>query len=123
MALSHRYDADEAEELEFKPLTKQEAQALRLRDPAVSPWWIVGAASVWRAWSSLWLPGVSLGEAVVAWSAAYGACGDNPGGVVCAGLMSQFSSINAATASFGFFLWEAVKMAVSIAMVAARRAD
>jgi ATP synthase protein I len=31
--------------------------------------------------------------------------------------MSQFSSLNAATASFGFFVWEAVKLAVSVAMI------
>ena len=33
------------------------------------------------------------------------------------GLMSQFSSINAATAGFGFFVWEAVKIAVSVGMI------
>lgn len=33
------------------------------------------------------------------------------------GLMSQFSSINAMTAGFGFFVWEAVKIGVSVAML------
>ena len=33
--------------------------------------------------------------------------------------MSQFSSINAATAGFGFFVWEAIKMAVSVGMLVA----
>jgi len=33
------------------------------------------------------------------------------------GLMSQFSSINAATAWLGFFVWEAVKIAVSVGML------
>jgi ATP synthase protein I len=33
------------------------------------------------------------------------------------GLMSQFSSINAATAGFGFFVWEAIKIAVSVGML------
>jgi ATP synthase protein I len=31
--------------------------------------------------------------------------------------MSQFSSINAATAGFGFFVWEAVKIAASVGMI------
>ncbi len=119
MALSQSYDADEAAEQDCKPLTKQEAQDLRLRDPAVSPWWIVGMQCVAGLVVALVAWGVS-GEAVVAWSAAYGALAVIiPAALFARGLMSQFSSINAATASFGFFLWEAVKMAVSIAMVAA----
>ncbi len=119
MALSHGYDADEADEEYCKPLTKQEAQALRLRDPAVSPWWIVGLQCVAGLVVALVAWAVS-GQPVVAWSAAYGALAVIiPAALFARGLMSQFSSINAATASFGFFLWEAVKMAVSIAMVAA----
>ena len=119
MAPSHGYDADGADEQDYKPLTKQEAQALRLRDPAVSPWWIVGLQCVAGVVVALVAWAVS-GQSVVAWSAAYGALAVIiPAALFARGLMSQFSSINAATASFGFFLWEAVKMAVSIAMVAA----
>ena len=33
------------------------------------------------------------------------------------GLMSQFASINAMTAGFGFFVWEAAKIAVTVAML------
>ena len=85
----------------------------------MSPWWIVGMQCVAGLVVALVAWGVS-GEAVVAWSAAYGALAVIiPAALFARGLMSQFSSINAATASFGFFLWEAVKMAVSIAMVAA----
>ena len=110
---------DGAEEAEFKPLTKQEAQALRLRDPAVSPWWIVGLQCVAGLTVALVAWGVS-GSSVVALSAAYGALAVIiPAALFARGLMSRFSSINAATASFGFFLWEAVKLAVSIAMIAA----
>jgi len=56
----------------------------------------------------------------VAWSAAYGALAVViPAVLFARGLMSQFSSINAMTAGFGFFIWEAVKIAVSVAMLAA----
>jgi ATP synthase protein I len=59
------------------------------------------------------------GKASVGWSAGYGALAVIiPAALFARGLMSQFSSLNAATASFGFFVWEAVKLAVSIAMIA-----
>lgn len=118
MARSHGYDGDGADEQDYKPLTKHEAQDLRMRDPAVSPWWIVGLQCVAGLVVALVAWGVS-GDAVAAWSAAYGALAVIiPAALFARGLMSQFSSINAATAGFGFFLWEAVKIAVSIAMIA-----
>jgi ATP synthase protein I len=118
MALSQGYDADEADEQDCKPLTAQEAQALRLRDPAVSPWWIVGLQCVAGLVVALVAWGIS-GKASTGWSAAYGALAVIiPAALFARGLMSRFSSINAATASFGFFVWEAVKLAVGVAMVA-----
>lgn len=115
----HRYgfDADEHEDQDFKPLTSHEAQALRAREPALSPWWVVGLQCVAGLAVTLVAWGVS-GKASVAWSVAYGALAVIiPAALFARGLMSQFSSLNAATATFGFFVWEAVKMAVSVAMV------
>jgi ATP synthase protein I len=118
MALSHGYPADEVDEQDCKPLTAQEAQALRLRDPAVSPWWIVGLQCVAGLVVALVAWGVS-GKASTGWSAAYGALAVIiPAALFARGVMSRFSSINAATAQFGFFLWEAVKLVVALAMVA-----
>ena len=114
----HGFDADESEEENFKRLTAQEAQALRERDPALSPWWVVGLQCVAGLVVALVAWGVS-GKASVGWSAGYGALAVIiPAALFARGLMSQFSSLNAATASFGFFVWEAVKLAVSIAMIA-----
>ena len=119
MQPANGFDADGLEEQEFKRLTRQEAQELRAADPALSPWWVVGLQCVAGLVVSLIAWGVS-GKASVAWSAAYGALAVIiPAALFARGLMSQFSSLNAATASFGFFVWEAVKMAVSIAMVVA----
>jgi len=115
----HRYgfDADELEDQDFKPLTSQEAQALRERDPALSPWWVVGLQCLAGVAVALVAWGVS-GKASMAWSAGYGALAVIiPAALFARGLMSQFSSLNAATASFGFFVWEAVKLAVSVAMI------
>jgi ATP synthase protein I len=58
------------------------------------------------------------GRLNAAWSAAYGALAVViPAVLFARGLMSQFSSINAATAGFGFFVWEAIKIAVSVGMI------
>lgn len=115
----HGFDADESEDQDFKRLTSQEAQALREREPALSPWWVIGLQCVAGLVVALVAWGVS-GKASVAWSAAYGALAVIiPAALFARGLMSQFSSLNAATAGFGFFVWESVKLAVSIAMIAA----
>ena len=109
---------EDLEDKGFKSLTAQEAQALRERDPALSPWWIVGLQCVAGLLAALvaW----SVSGAAAGWSAAYGALAVIiPAALFARGLMSRFSSLHVATATFGFFLWEAVKMAVSIAMLAA----
>ena len=112
------FDADESEEQEFKRLTAEQAQALRESDPALSPWWVVGLQCLAGLAVALLAWGIS-GKAAVGWSAGYGALAVIiPAALFARGLMSRFSSINAATAGFGFFLWEAVKIAVSIAMIA-----
>ena len=112
------FHADEPEEQEFKRLTAEQAQALRESDPAVSPWWVVGLQCLAGLVVALLAWGIS-GKASVGWSAGYGALAVIiPAALFARGLMSRFSSINAATAGFGFFLWEAVKIAVSIAMIA-----
>jgi ATP synthase protein I len=60
------------------------------------------------------------GKNSAGWSAAYGAlCVVLPAALFARGLMSRFSSLNAATAGFGFFVWEAVKIAASVGMLAA----
>ena len=103
-------------EPEIVRLSAVQAQALRLQSPSVSPWWVVrlqcmaGALVAVLAWS-VW--GKAAGV-----SAAYGAMAVVvPAALFARGLMSQFSSLNAATASFGFFVWEALKLAVAIALI------
>ena len=112
-----QFDADESEELEFKRLSAEEAQALRERHPSVSPWWVVrwqmvvGLLVALAAWGLTGRPGA-------AWSAGYGALAVViPAVLFARGLTSQFSSINAATAWLGFFVWEAVKIAVSVGLL------
>jgi ATP synthase protein I len=112
-----RYDSDESEELEFKRLTAEEAQALRELHPSVSPWLIVGMQVLVGLLVALAAWGFT-GKSSAGWSAAYGALAVIVPAVVFArGLTSQFSSLNAATAWLGFFVWEAIKIAVSVGML------
>lgn len=111
------FDADELDALTFKRLTKQEAQALRELQPPISPWRVIRLQVVVGIGIAL-LAWLFTMKASVAWSAAYGALAVIvPAMLFARGLMSQFSSINAMTAGFGFFVWEAVKIGVSVAML------
>jgi ATP synthase protein I len=118
MAFANGFDTNEPEEENFKPLTALEAGELRKRNPSLSPWRIL----VWQCAAGLTVAllawGVS-GKTSVAWSAGYGALAVIiPAALFARGVMGRFSSLNAATATLGFFIWEAVKLGVSIVMIA-----
>ena len=113
------FDADEDDVLSFKRLSKQEAQSLRELQPPLSPWRIVRLQVLVGIVVTALVWFVTM-KSSAAWSAAYGALSVViPGVLFARGLMCQFSSINAMTAGFGFFVWEAVKIAVSVAMLVA----
>jgi ATP synthase protein I len=107
------------EEPPFKPLTAQEASRLREQNPPVSPWWVVagqalvGLVVALAAWAL-------TGRQNVGWSAGYGALAVViPAAIFARGLTGRFSSLNAGAAAVGFMLWEMVKIASSIALMAA----
>lgn len=117
MAPYEDIDAEENEALNFKRLTRQEAQALRELQPPISPWRVIQLQAVVGFVVTL-LAWVFTMKTSVTWSTAYGAMAVViPGMLFARGLMSQFSSINTVTAGFGFFVWEAVKIGVSVAML------
>ena len=104
------------------PLTAQQAKDLRdsfrQDGSAISPWQIL-------AWQFVAGLAVSLavwlvtGKPNMAMSVAYGVIAVVlPAALFARGLMSQFSSLNAMTAGFGFFVWEALKIAVTIVLIA-----
>ena len=101
------------------PLSKAQAYSLREQEPSVSVWWVVLGQLVMGILAALaaWLV---TGQGQMAWSVLYGALAVViPGALFARGLTSQFSSISPVTAGFGFFVWEAVKIGVSVGMLAA----
>lgn len=109
---------DEAEEAPFKTWTREEAQALRAKEPPLSPWWVVAlqvvagfvcCAVVWGF--------TQRGEA--AWSALYGAAAVVVPGALFARGMTKDLRGNLSAAAFGFVFWEALKIGVAIAMLVA----
>lgn len=108
-------DADTPET--FTPLTAEQARKLREQNPPVSPWWVVagqvgvGLVTALAAW------GIT-GRQEAGWSAGYGALAVAlPAAVFARGLTGRFASLNPGTAVVGFFLWEMVKMALTMAML------
>ena len=109
----------EAEESDFKPLSAEEAQAWRKRHPAVSVWRVLamqvvaGVLVVLLAW-------LLTSKAAIAWSAAYGVLAVLVPAVLFArGLQRQQFAKSASAAMLGFFVWELIKIVLTVAILAA----
>jgi ATP synthase protein I len=107
------------EEPAFKQLTADEARQLRERNPPVSPWWVVagqvvvGVVVALAAWAL-------TGKQNVGWSAGYGAVAVVvPAAVFVRGLRGRFSLVSPGAAVASFFLWEMVKIALTVAILMA----
>lgn len=110
-------DAEASEALLFKRLTQQEAKALRELQPSLAPWSVI-RLQVGVGFGLAVLAWVFTMQTSVAWSVAYGALTVViPAMLFARGLMSQFSSLNVVSAGVGFFVWEILKIGVSVAML------
>ena len=108
---------DEAAEPEFKPLTADEARALRERHPPLSPWSVIAVQAVAGLLVAL-LAWLVSGRAQVAWSAGYGALAViAPAAVFARGLVRQMAAPRAGAALAGLFVWELVKILLTVAML------
>ena len=108
---------DEAEEHFATPLTRAEAQALRVRSPQASPWRVVAAqvAVGCLAAVAVWL---FLGRPEFIGSALYGALvAVLPGALMARGMTSRVSSLSVGSSAFSVMLWSTVKIGVSIVML------
>ena len=110
-------EEDEAQAPAFKALTREEAQALRAKEPPLSPWRVIGVQVAVGVVASL-LAVLLTGRQEVAWSVLYGAATVVvPGALMARGMTSRLSSMSPGASAVSFMLWEMVKIAVSIAML------
>jgi ATP synthase protein I len=110
-------DQEDAQDI-APPLTAQEVRELRQRQPLLSVWRVVLA----QCFVGLLVSGVAwwVSGRVAAVSAAYGALAVIvPAALFARGLTSRVSSLNAGAAVFGFFLWEMVKIGLTVALLVA----
>jgi ATP synthase protein I len=109
---------EESQESPVQPLSAEEARRVREQNPPLSPWWVVAGQAVVGVVAGL-LAWAITGKQNVGWSVAYGALAVViPAAVFARGLTGRISSVNAGTAAVGFLLWEMVKIALTLAMLA-----
>lgn len=116
-----RWDDDKNEPagaVPFKALSREEAEVLRAKDPPLSPWRVIvvqAGVGVVVALIALLL----TGRPEVGWSALYGAATVViPGALMARGMTSKLSSVSPGASAVSFMFWEAVKILVSLAMLA-----
>ena len=101
----------------FRPLSREEAQALRIQQPPLSPWRVIGVQAAVGAGVAL-LAALLMQAQSYGWSALYGAATVVlPGALMARGMTSRLSSVSPGASAVSFMLWEMVKIAVSIAML------
>jgi ATP synthase protein I len=111
------YADDPIEVSDFTPLTAEQAKALRAQNPSISPWWVVLGQVVVGILVSLAAWGVT-GRFSVAVSAACGALAVViPAALFARGVTGQFASANAGAAVMSFFVWEFVKIVMTVAVL------
>jgi ATP synthase protein I len=113
------YEADSDAASDFLPLTAAQAKALREKHPSISPWWVVAAQIVVGVLVSLISWGIT-GRQTVGLSAACGALAVIiPAALFARGVTGQFASVSAGSAVMSFFLWELVKILVTVGILLA----
>lgn len=110
-------DRDETDQDNFKTLTREEAQQFRKSHPQVSLWHVLAGQFVAGLLVAL-LAWLLTGRSSAGWSALYGSLAVViPAALFARGLTGKVWSMNPGTAVAGFFLWEMVKVALTLAML------
>jgi ATP synthase protein I len=110
-------DAEDPAAPSFRPLTRAEAQALRALDPPLNPWRVIGVQVLVGVLMAA-LAGLVFGSKEIMWSLLYGAATVVvPGALMARGMTSRLSGVSPGVSAVSFMLWEAVKIAVSVAML------
>jgi ATP synthase protein I len=114
---SDAWGDEEAADPDFKPLSREEAAALRTRQPTVSPWLVVVVQAGVGVIVAL-MAGLVTGSMAVAASAFYGAATVVvPGVLMARGMTSRLSSQSPGASAASFMVWEMSKIAVAVAML------
>ena len=109
----------EAEESDFKPLTAEEADQWRSRNPPISVWKVVAGQALVGVLVAL-VAWALTGSVPVGWSAAYGALAVVvPAALFARGVLRHSALLNPRAAMVGFFGWEIVKILLTVALLAA----
>ena len=104
---------------DFQPLTAEQVRELRVRQPLLSVWRVVTAQALMGLLLAL-LVWLVTGRLAAVYSAVYGTLAVIvPAALFARGLTSRVASMNAGSAVFGFFLWELVKIGLTVAMLIA----
>jgi ATP synthase protein I len=108
---------DEAEEFSYKRLTREEAAALRSRNPSLSPWRVVAAQCGLGVLIAAVAWGVT-GSRATLYSALYGALVVVlPGALMARGTTGPMARLSPVAGAVGVLFWAVVKMGVSVAML------
>lgn len=101
----------------FKPLSREEAEKLVAANPSASPWIVVGYQMVTGVLAAL-LAWALTGQIRMAWSTGYGALAVViPAAVFARGLTRQRKVAHGGAALAGFFVWELVKIVLTVVML------
>lgn len=112
-------EVDGVEEPEFKPLTADEAQAWRLKNPALIPWRIV-ALQAGLGGSMVLLTWLLTDERRLAASVAWGVVAVViPAMVFVRALSRQMQVAHPKDAMLGLFAWELVKIVLTVVLLLA----
>ncbi len=108
---------EEEEEAKTIPWTREQVMAFRLAEPSVTVWKVVFSQVLVGLLLTfvVWLIGAKASNVV---SLGYGAlCVVLPSSVFARGITSKWSSLNPGAGVTGFFLWEFVKVLMTIVML------
>ena len=109
----------EAEEASFKPLTRMEAERIRAANPPASMMRVLGV-QVLASIVVACLARVLTGQDAMGWSALYGGLAVwIPAALFARGLPRQKATGHAGSALMGFFVWELVKIVLTVALLLA----
>ena len=115
-ALAEKFEAEEAS---FKPLTRMEAERIRAANPPASMMRVLGV-QVLTSVVVACLARLLTGQDAMGWSALYGGLAVwVPAALFARGLQRQKATGHAGSALMGFFVWELVKIVLTVALLLA----